>query len=52
MIVFNGISNLFNVWLLSFLANPQSVGLLPALMPWAIVIFLQKKYGKDFLIGE
>lgn len=46
VIVFHALSNLFNTWLPSFLANPQAVGLLPALMPWVVVIFLQRAAGQ------
>lgn len=51
-IVFHALSNLFNFWLLSFLSNPQALGILPALMPWAVVIFMQKRLGKDKFPGE
>lgn len=52
LIVFHALSNLFSYWLLSFLTNPQALGALPALMPWVIVIFLQKKLGKDQFPGK
>lgn len=52
MIVFHAFSNIFNYWLPSFLVNPQAVGLLPALMPWVIVIFLNKILGKDRFSGK
>lgn len=51
MIVFHALSNLFNTWLPSFLSNPQVVGILPAMMPWVIVIFLFKMLGKDRFLG-
>ena len=51
MIVFHALSNLFNTWLPSFLSNPQVVGILPAMMPWVIVIFLFKILGKDRFLG-
>lgn len=51
MIVFHALSNIFNYWLPSFLVNPGAVGLLPALMPWVIVIFLNKIVGKDRFLG-
>lgn len=51
MIVFHAFSNIFNYWLPSFLDNPGAVGLLPALMPWVIVIFLNKILGKDRFLG-
>ncbi len=47
MIVFHALSNLFNTWLPTFLTNPQSVGILPALMPWVFVLIMQKMIGKD-----
>lgn len=52
MIVFHALSNIFNYWLPSFLVNPQAVGLLPALMPWVIILFLNKILGKDWLSGK
>jgi membrane protease YdiL (CAAX protease family) len=52
VIVFHALSNLFNTWFPSFLSNPQAVGLLPALMPWVIVIFLQRGLGKDQFPGK
>ena len=50
-IVFHAFSNLFSFWLLSFLAEPQAVTLFVALMPWAVVVFLQKRLGKDKFPG-
>jgi len=32
-------------WLTSFLVEPQDVTLFIALMPWGVVIFLQKRFG-------
>lgn len=52
VIVFHALSNLFSYWLPSFLTNPQVVGVLPALIPWLIVIILQKKYGKENFPGK
>lgn len=52
MIVFHALSNVFSVWLLTFLAEPQTVTLFIALMPWAVVITLQKVLGKDKFLGS
>ena len=51
MIVFHAFSNIFVTWLASFLVEPQAAGLFIALMPWAIVIFLQKRLGKENFLG-
>lgn len=51
MIVFHALSNTLNTWLTSFLAQPQAVTLLVALMPWAVVIFMQKRLGKENFPG-
>lgn len=51
MIVFHALSNIFNYWLPSYLVDPQAVGLLPALMPWVIVLFLWITLGKDRFLG-
>jgi len=50
-IVFHAFSNIFVFWLSSFLAAPQAAGLAIALMPWAIVIFMQKRLGKENFLG-
>ena len=50
-IVFHALSNLFMFWLPSFLAVPQAADLAIALMPWAVVIILQKRLGKDQFPG-
>ena len=52
MIVFHALSNTLSMWLTSFLSEPQAVTLLIALMPWAVVVFMQKKYGKDKFPGK
>jgi len=51
MIVFHAFSNLFSLWLPTFLKNPQSATLLVALMPWLLVVILQKKLGKEQFPG-
>ncbi|MGB7874616.1 MAG: CPBP family intramembrane glutamic endopeptidase [Anaerolineales bacterium] len=51
-IVFHAFSNIFVTWLTSFLAEPQAAGLAIALMPWAIVIFMQKRLGKENFPGN
>ena len=45
--LFNALNNLFGIWPGSFLVEPQAVSLWIGLMPWAVVIFLQKKLRKD-----
>ena len=52
MIVFHALSNLFSVWLLTFVSEPQAVTIIVALMPWAVVIVLQKLLGKDQFPGK
>lgn len=52
VIVFHALSNLFNTWLPSFLSNPQALGLFPALMPWVIVLLLQRYLGKARFPGS
>lgn len=52
MIIFHALNNLFGLWLVSFLAEPQAVNLLIGLMPWAVVIFLQKRLGKENFPGK
>jgi hypothetical protein len=49
--VFHAFGNIFPVWLLSFLVAPQAAGLFIALMPWAIVVFMQKRLGKENFLG-
>ena len=51
LMVFHALSNLLSYWLVTFLADPQAVGLLPALMPWVFVIFFQKRLGKENFPG-
>jgi len=51
-IIFHALSNLFSFWLLSFLAEPQTVILFVALMPWLAVIVLQKWLGKAQFPGK
>lgn len=51
-ILFHALSNTFSIWLVSFLIEPQSVGLFVALMPWVVVIFLQKRLGKEQFLGQ
>lgn len=51
MIVFHALSNLFNHWFSTFLVEPQTITIFIALMPWAIVVFLQKRLGKDKFPG-
>jgi membrane protease YdiL (CAAX protease family) len=50
-ILFHALSNLFIFWFTSFLAAPQSAGLAIGLMPWAVVIYMQKRLGKDQFPG-
>ena len=50
-IVFHALSNLFVFWLSAFLATPGPAGLAIALMPWAVVIIMQKRLGKDRFPG-
>lgn len=52
MIVFHALSNTLSMWLTSFLAEPQAVTLLIALMPWAVVIVMQKRLGKENFPGN
>lgn len=52
MMVFHALSNTLSMWLTSFLAEPQVVTLLIALMPWALVIFMQKRIGKELFPGK
>ena len=51
-IVFHSLSNVFVFWLSSFLAAPQAVGIAIALMPWAIVVVMQKRLGKENFPGK
>jgi membrane protease YdiL (CAAX protease family) len=51
-IVFHAFSNIFVFWLSSFLAAPQAAGIAIALMPWAIVIVMQKRLGKENFPGK
>jgi len=51
MIVFHALSNTLNNWFSSFLTEPQIVTLFLALMPWAVVVFLQKRLGKENFLG-
>ena len=51
-IVFHAFSNVFVFWLTSFLAAPQMAGLAIALMPWAVVVFMQKRFGKEQFPGD
>lgn len=51
MIVFHALSNVFSYWLISFLADPKVLGVLPMLMPWMVVIFMQKRMGKEHFPG-
>jgi membrane protease YdiL (CAAX protease family) len=51
MMVFHALTNVFNVWAISYLAQPQSAGLLIALMPWAIVLILERVLGKENFPG-
>jgi membrane protease YdiL (CAAX protease family) len=50
-IVFHALSNLFVFLLPSYLAAPQMAGLAIALMPWVVVIFLQRRLGKEQFPG-
>ena len=47
LLLANGIT-----WLLTFLAEPQAATLLVALMPWAVVLILQKRLGKERFPGK
>jgi len=51
MIVFHALSNVLSTWLLTFLAEPQAVTLFVALMPWAVVVFMQKRFGREYFPG-
>ena len=51
MIVFHALSNTFTSWLTSYLAEPQAVSIFMALMPWAIVVLMQKRLGKEQFPG-
>ena len=50
-IVFHAFSNLFVFWLSSFLVAPQAPAIAIALMPWAVVIYMQKRIGKENFLG-
>lgn len=52
VVLFHALSNLFNGWIPTFLVEPQMVGMLPALMPWVVVILLQRKFGKEEFPGR
>lgn len=52
MMVFHALSNTLGMWLASFLAEPQIVTLLIALMPWAIAVLMQKRLGKENFPGN
>ena len=49
--VFHAFSNLFVFWLCSFLVAPQAPAIAIALMPWAVVVFMQKRIGKENFLG-
>ena len=51
-IVFHAFSNIFVFWLSSFLITPQTAGIAIALMPWAIVVVMQKRLGKENFPGK
>jgi len=51
-IVFHAFSNIFVFWLSSFLAAPHAAGLAIALMPWVIVVVMQKRLGKENFPGN
>lgn len=51
-IVFHALSNLFSVWLFTFLKEPQAVTVFAALMPWAVVVFMQKRFGEEQFPGK
>jgi membrane protease YdiL (CAAX protease family) len=51
MMVFHALANVFTIWALSFLVQPQSAGLIIALMPWAIVLVLERVLGKENFPG-
>ena len=46
-IVFHALTNTLNYYLLSFLEEPGAATLVAALMPWIIVVILQRRLGKD-----
>lgn len=46
-IVFHALSNVFVFWLPSYLESPGAAGLAAALMPWVVVIIMQKRLGKE-----
>lgn len=50
-IFFHALSNMFSFWLTSFLETPQSAMLAVALMPWAVVLLMEKRLGKENFPG-
>ena len=50
-IIFHALSNIFVFWFTSFLVAPQAAGLAIGLMPWIVVVFMQKRLGKDQFPG-
>jgi len=52
MIVFHALSDVLSTWLLTFLAEPQAVTLSVALMPRVVVVFIQKRFGKEQFPGK
>lgn len=50
-IVFHAFSNGFVFWFSSYLAAPQTAVLPIALMPWAVVLILQKTLGEEHFPG-
>jgi len=49
-IVFHALLNTFSTWFLPYLAQPAAATLLIGLMPWIIVVVLQRSIGKDFML--
>ena len=51
MIVFHALSNTFSFWFSSYIKDPQVITIFVALMPWAVVLFMQKRLGKEWFLG-
>lgn len=51
VILFHAFSNVLIFWLLSFLVMSQTAGLAVAVMPWLLVLLLQRLLGKQHFPG-
>jgi membrane protease YdiL (CAAX protease family) len=51
LIVFHALSNVFQNWFTSYLEEPQAASLFVGLMPWVVVVILQKRMGKEKFLG-